>query len=115
MGNALIQAGDYGAAEVSFGEALTVAKAADLLPVVMEALLGFATLRSHAGLHKEALALSLHILRQPVSLPVTRAGSERVHRIAVAHLTAAQITLIDVQEQNKPVAAIARQRLTMSA
>jgi len=65
-------------AQKCFLEALSVAKNAGLVPVMLDALLGNATLRASEGLHETAVKTLAHIKDHPASTQATKSRAEKL-------------------------------------
>lgn len=66
-------------AQKCFREALSIAKNAGLVPVMLDALLGSAMLRASEGLHETAIKTLAHIKDHPASTQATKSRAEKLH------------------------------------
>ena len=63
----------------SYYEALSVAKKAGLLPIMLDSLLGEAILRVHAGEKEFAIKVLAHIMHHPASTQITKKRAEQLY------------------------------------
>jgi tetratricopeptide (TPR) repeat protein len=97
LGQSLIAQADWSAAQGCFAEALGVARVAQVAPVVLDALLGMATLQARLGAPAVALELALYILQDSAGSHTTRARAEQLRTEVAAQLADDQIAAIDAR------------------
>jgi hypothetical protein len=93
----LVAQGDWAAARRCFVEALAVSKAAQIAPVVLDALLGMAIVRAQEGAPEAALELVLHILQDPAGSHTTHARAAHLRADLTVQLADDQIAAIDAR------------------
>jgi predicted ATPase/transcriptional regulator with XRE-family HTH domain len=79
LGNAFLETNEPHEAQKCFIEALSVAKNAGLIPVMLDALLGNATLRASEGLHESAVRTLAYIKAHQASTQVTKRRAEKLY------------------------------------
>jgi len=79
LGAAFLETNDNLEAQNCFHEALSVAKNAGLVPVMLDALLGTATLRAHEDLHAAAVKTLVYIKDHPASTQTTKDRAEKLY------------------------------------
>jgi tetratricopeptide (TPR) repeat protein len=79
LGDVLLETDDRSDAQQCFLEALTVAKNAGLVPIMLDALLGNAILRAREGSSKAALKALVYIKDHPASTQVTKERAEKLY------------------------------------
>jgi tetratricopeptide (TPR) repeat protein len=79
LGDVYLETNDNLEAQRCFLEALSVAKNAGLVPVMLDALLGIATLRANEDLHAMAVKTLAHIKDHPASTQVTKSRAEKLY------------------------------------
>jgi tetratricopeptide (TPR) repeat protein len=79
LGNAFLETNEPDEAQKCFIEALSVGKNAGLIPVMLDALLGNATLRASEGLHKSAFRTLAYIKAHPASTQATKSRAEKLY------------------------------------
>jgi predicted ATPase/DNA-binding XRE family transcriptional regulator len=97
LGHTLLVREEREGARRCFLEALAVAKEAQIAPVMLEALLGVASLRRAQGDTESALELVLHVLQNPACSQDTRDRAEQLRTELVAQLPAEHIDAIQAQ------------------
>jgi len=88
-------------AEQSFLEALLIAQKAEVVPIVLNAVLGLAHLRSQAGAPEAALALLPHILQHPASPQETKDRAAQLNVELSAQLPLQQVTAIQTHANDR--------------
>lgn len=94
FGELLLAAGDRSGARQYFLEALTLAEAAQIAPIMLEALLGLAALHALEGAAQPALELLIPILQHPASPEEVRLRAERLRGELAAHLTTSELQAV---------------------
>jgi predicted ATPase/DNA-binding XRE family transcriptional regulator len=94
-----------------FLEALGVAKEAQIAPVMLEALLGVAALRTRAGDMGSALELVLQVLQNPACSQETRERAEQLRAELVAQLPDEHNDTIEARVQGKTLDGLAQNLL----
>jgi predicted ATPase/transcriptional regulator with XRE-family HTH domain len=97
LGQSLLAQADWPAARGCFAEALGVARAAQIVPVMLDGLLGIAALRAQEGAPAAALELVLHILHDPAGSHTTHARADQLRVELAAQLADDQIAAIDAR------------------
>ncbi len=110
-GQSLIAQADERMARSCFLEALAVARQAQITPIVLDALLGVATLQAAEGNVEAALKVVLHVLRDPAQTQRVQNRAEQLHIRLEAGLTAEQSDVIRVLAQGKTVDALVQELL----
>jgi predicted ATPase/transcriptional regulator with XRE-family HTH domain len=100
LGQCLLAQADWPAARRCFAEALAVARAAQMAPVVLDALFGMAALRRQAGAPAAALELALYILQDPAGSHTTHARAGQLRAELAAQLPADQVAAIDARARD---------------
>jgi len=108
LGMTLLVREDQRGARRCFIEALEVAKEAQIAPVMLDALLGVAVLRTGEGDMGSALELVLHILQNPACTHDTRDRAEQLRAELVAQLLAEHIDAIQARAQGKTLDTLAQ-------
>jgi predicted ATPase/DNA-binding SARP family transcriptional activator/Tfp pilus assembly protein PilF len=101
LGETFLAQGDPPGARQCFSQALTIAAAAQVTPVMHEALLGFATLQMQAGELASVLELVLYLLQHPASTQEVKGRAEKLRTQIEPHLTDRQRETIRAQVQQK--------------
>jgi predicted ATPase/transcriptional regulator with XRE-family HTH domain len=114
LGQSLLAQPDWAAARRCFVEALAVARAAQIAPVVLDALLGIAALRAQEGAPTLALELVLHILRDPAGSHTTHGRAEQMRAELAAQLADDQIAAIVARVRNTTLDHLAQNLLAGS-
>jgi tetratricopeptide (TPR) repeat protein len=104
-----VQAG----AQRCFLEALEVAKEAQIAPVMLDALLGIAALRTAEGDNVSALELVLHVLQHPACTQDARDRAKQLHADLIAQLPAECGDAIQRQAQAKTLDTLAQELLAV--
>lgn len=99
-GKIALSAGELVQAEKSFTEAGKVALEIQALPILLDALVGLATLDAKRGQHERALEWVFHILEHPSSTQDTRNRTERMQKELEAQLSQQQIEAIKLRAQS---------------
>jgi hypothetical protein len=94
-----------------FLEALEVAKEAQIAPVMLDALLGVAALRTREGDLASALEIVLHVLQNPACSQDTRDRAEQLRVELVAQLPAEHSDAIQARAQGKTLDSLAHNLL----
>jgi predicted ATPase/DNA-binding XRE family transcriptional regulator len=81
LGETLLHFGDRSAARACFEEALAVAREAHIAPVMLDALIGVASLYAGEGAIENALEIVLHILANPASTREARGRAEQLRAV----------------------------------
>jgi len=110
-GQSLIAQADGPMARRCFLEALTVARHAQITPLVLDALLGIAALQTEEGNLESALELVLHVLQEPAHTQGVHQRTEQLRMDLEADLTAQQLDLIRARAQDKTLDALAQELL----
>jgi predicted ATPase/DNA-binding CsgD family transcriptional regulator/transcriptional regulator with XRE-family HTH domain len=90
LGETLLTLEDRSGARDCFLEALAVAREAQLAPIMLEAQLGIAAMRTREGAVEAALELLVHILQNPASTQEVRARAEQLRAALETQLSAQQ-------------------------
>ncbi len=99
-GKIALSVGELTQAQKSFTEAGKVASEIQALPILLDALVGLATLAAQSGQHERALQWAVHILQHPSSTQDTRNRSEGLRLEVETQLTAQQIETIRLRGQS---------------
>jgi predicted ATPase/transcriptional regulator with XRE-family HTH domain len=91
MGDVLLGTNEWQDARSYFREALSVARSAQMVPVMLDALLGEATLRARAGLHDQILKVTAYIKDHPSSTQTTKSRASELHMELVQKLPAEKL------------------------
>jgi tetratricopeptide (TPR) repeat protein len=94
LGEIFLCAGNWRAARDAFVEALAVAREAQVAPVMLDALLGVASLCTEQGALEAPFELVLHILEHPASTQAARAQAERLRAVLAQRLSRQQIEIM---------------------
>jgi predicted ATPase/transcriptional regulator with XRE-family HTH domain len=111
LGQHLLAQADWEAAQRCFAESLAVARAAQIAPMLLEALLGMAALRAQAGAPTAALELLLYILLDPAGSHTTRERARQLRAKLAAQLAADQIAAIDARARATTLERLAQDLL----
>jgi tetratricopeptide (TPR) repeat protein len=79
MGDVLLDTEDWQAAQTYFHEALSVARNAQVVPVMLDALLGDAFLRAREGFHDPAIKTAAYIKDHPSGTQTTRSRASELY------------------------------------
>jgi len=79
LGDVLLEMKIYSEAQLNFVEALSVAKNAGLIPIMLDSLLGESILRVHAGEKDFAVKALAHIKEHPSSTRATKNRAEKLY------------------------------------
>ncbi|HEU0296395.1 MAG TPA: tetratricopeptide repeat protein, partial [Anaerolineales bacterium] len=79
LGNVFLEMNEPLEAQKCYIEALTVAKNAGLVPIMLDALLGNATLRASEGLYESAVKTLAHIKDHPASTQATKSRAAELY------------------------------------
>jgi predicted ATPase len=109
LGQSLLMQADWEAARRCFAEALAVARAAQIAPVVLDALLGMAALRTQAGAHAAALELVLHILLDPAGSHITHQRAGQLQAELAAQITDDQRAVIEARVRDTALEKLIRE------
>ncbi|HMD82822.1 MAG TPA: hypothetical protein VKE92_16005, partial [Anaerolineales bacterium] len=99
-GKIALSVGELTQAQKSFTEAGKVASEIQALPILLDALVGLATLAAQSGQHERALQWAVHILQHPSSTQDTRNRTEGLRLELETQLTAQQIETIRLRGQS---------------
>jgi tetratricopeptide (TPR) repeat protein len=113
LGQTLLVREEREEARRCFLEALEVAKEAQIAPVMLDALLGIAALRSSQGDNETALELVLHVLQNTACSQDTRDRAEQLRTELAAQLPGEQISPIQARAQAKRLDTIAQELLAV--
>jgi predicted ATPase len=111
LGQTLLIDQDWAGARGCFLEALAVAKEAQIAPVLLEALVGIAALRTAQGDKESALELVLHALQNPACSHEARDRAEQLRTELAVQLPGEQIGLIHTRAQAKTLDTLAQELL----
>jgi predicted ATPase/transcriptional regulator with XRE-family HTH domain len=101
LGNVYLETNDNLEAQKCFLEALSVAKNAGLVPVMLDALLGIATLRANEGLDELAVKTLAHIKDHPASTQATKSRAEKLYAEFGSKLPAEELETISAGFQKE--------------
>jgi predicted ATPase len=107
LGETFLALGDRSAARECFVEALAVAREARIAPVMLDALIGVATLYAEAGAIEGALELVLHILHNPASTQEARGRAEQLRVVLEKHVSPQQLEVVAVRARGEMLSALA--------
>jgi len=79
LGDVLLEMKNFSESKSNFIEALSVAKKAGLIPIMLDSLLGEASLRVHAGEKEFAIKILAHIMHHPASTQITKKRAEQLY------------------------------------
>jgi predicted ATPase/transcriptional regulator with XRE-family HTH domain len=111
LGQYLLARADWAAAQRCFAEALAVARAAQIAPILLDALLGMAALRAQAGAPAAALELVLYVLLDPAGSHSTHERARQLRTELAAQLAAGQLAAIDARARATTLERLARDLL----
>jgi predicted ATPase len=111
LGMTLLVREDRAGARRCFLDALGVAKEAQIAPVMLDALLGVAALRTREGDLASALEIVLHVLQNPACSQDTRDRAEQLRVELVAQLPAEHSDAIQARAQGKTLDSLAHNLL----
>lgn len=94
LGETFLRLEDRPAARTCFEEALAVAREAQIAPVMLEALIGVASLYAGEGATEDALEIVLHILANPASTQEARGRAELLRPVLEQQLSPHQRELV---------------------
>jgi tetratricopeptide (TPR) repeat protein len=114
LGQSMLAQADWAAARRCFAEALAVARAAQIAPIMLDALLGMAALCAQQGALAAAHELALHLLLDPASSHTTRERAGLLREELAAQLAADQIALSDIRVRTTSLDALAQNLLAGS-
>jgi len=114
LGQCLLAQTDWAAARRCFAEALDVARATQIAPVALDALLGIAALRAQTGAVAAALELVLHILLDPAGAHSTHQRAEQLRAELAAQLADTQIASIDARVRGMTLDEVTQELLVGS-
>jgi tetratricopeptide (TPR) repeat protein len=101
LGNVFMETNEPLEAQKCYVEALTVAKNAGLVPVMLDALLGSATLRANEGLYELAVKTLAHIKDHPASTQITKSRAEKLYADFSSKLVGPESMTLPVTFQEK--------------
>jgi predicted ATPase len=96
LGNAFLDTNEPDEAQKCFIEALSVGKNAGLIPVMLDALLGNATLRASEGLHESAFRTLAYVKAHPASTQATKSRAEKLYTEFGSKLSARESETLSV-------------------
>jgi tetratricopeptide (TPR) repeat protein len=96
LGNVFLETNEPDEAQQCFIEALSVAKNAGLIPVMLDALLGNATLRASEGQHESAFRTLAYIKAHPASMQATKIRAEKLYSEFGSKLSARESQTLSV-------------------
>jgi predicted ATPase/DNA-binding XRE family transcriptional regulator len=106
LGDAKLALGDLPAAESIFKEALHLSIEARAVPLVLDALAGFAELAQQAGRHEQALELASFVLAHSASPQSTKERTERITQAVTEALSAEAFRTIQARAAEQSLATI---------
>jgi len=113
-GKIAFAAGEYEQAEERFREAGKLAFATQAFPMLLDAMLGLATLDTEKGSAERALLLALHIVKNPAGTHDTKQRSKKLRDGLLERLSEAQIATVNMQFQHKSFEALVHEFLLIS-
>jgi tetratricopeptide (TPR) repeat protein len=111
LGETWLNKGDKGAAHTCFLEALRVATAAQITPVMLDSLIGEAEIRIQESSLVLALRILISVSQNPSSPHVTRHRATKLRSDVESQLPEARLKEISLQVEDKDVFSFAKQVL----
>ena len=97
LGDVYLETNENLEAQKCFLEALSVAKNAGLVPVMLDALLGIATLRANEGMHATAVKTLAHIKDRSASTQATKSRAEKLYTEFGSKLPAEELDVLSAE------------------
>jgi predicted ATPase/DNA-binding XRE family transcriptional regulator len=99
MGDILLDTENWQDARSYFREALSVARSAQVMPVMLDALLGDATLRARAGFHDPAFRVTAFIRNHPSGTQMTKSRASELHAELMQKLPAEKLDTLQASAE----------------
>jgi predicted ATPase/transcriptional regulator with XRE-family HTH domain len=106
LGETLLQLGHRSEAHDCFVEALAVAREAQITPVILDALLGVASLRAGEEAVEEALEMVVYICEHPASTQKARGRAQELRAALQRQLSPRQIEAIQARAREMMLSAV---------
>ena len=94
MGDILLDTEEWQDARSYFREALTVARSAQIVPVMLDALLGDATIRAREGAHDSAFRITAFVKDHPAGTQTMKSRAMELYTAMLATLSAEQADML---------------------